>query len=205
YRPDLQPAPFLPMSRREMDALGWDSCDVIIVTGDAYVDHPSFGMAVIGRLLEAQGFRVGIISQPDWQSAEPFQALGRPNLYFGITAGNMDSMVNRYTSDRRLRHNDAYSPDGAHGKRPDRAAIVYAQRCREAYKGVPIVLGGIEASLRRIAHFDYWSEKVRRSILLDARGDILLYGNAERAVVDLTHRLASGEGIETIDDLRGTA
>ncbi|MEJ0037025.1 MAG: YgiQ family radical SAM protein [Gammaproteobacteria bacterium] len=197
-------APFLPMSREEMDALGWDSCDVIIVTGDAYVDHPSFGMAIVGRVLEAQGFRVGIIAQPDWQSAEPFKALGRPNLFFGITSGNMDSMVNRYTSDRRMRSDDAYTPDGAGGKRPDRSVIVYAQRAREAFGDVPIVVGGIEASLRRIAHFDYWSEKVRRSILLDAKADLLLYGNAERSLVELTHRLAAGEPIDAITDVRGT-
>ena len=155
------PAPFLPMSRAEMDVLGWDSCDIIIVTGDAYVDHPSFGMAIVGRLLEAQGFRVGIIAQPDWHSVDAFRALGKPNLFFGITAGNMDSMVNRYTSDRRIRSDDAYTPGDAGGKRPDRSVIVYAQRAREAFD-VPVVIGGIEASLRRIAHFDYWSEKVRR-------------------------------------------
>jgi len=177
-------APFLPMSRAEMDALGWDSCDIIIVTGDAYVDHPSFGMAIIGRLLEAQGFRVGMIAQPDWDSADDFRKLGAPNLFFGITAGNMDSMVNRYTADCRLRSDDAYTPGGEGGKRPDRSVIVYAQRVREAFKDTTIVIGGIEASLRRIAHFDYWSEKVRRSILLDARADILVYGNAERAIVD---------------------
>jgi len=199
------PAPFLPMSREEMDALGWDSCDVILVTGDAYVDHPSFGMAVIGRTLEAQGFRVGIIAQPDWNSADDFQKLGRPNLYFGVTGGNMDSMVNRYTSERRLRSDDAYTPGGEGGKRPDRAVIVYSQRCREAFKDVPIVIGGIEASLRRIAHFDYWQEKVRRSVLPDSKADILLFGNAERAIVELTHRLAAGEAIGDITDLRGTA
>jgi uncharacterized radical SAM protein YgiQ len=198
-------APFLPMSRAEMEALGWDSCDVIVVTGDAYVDHPSFGMAIIGRVLEAQGFRVGIIAQPDWHSAEPFAALGRPNLFFGITAGNMDSMVNRYTSDRRVRSDDAYTPDGAGGKRPDRSVIVYAQRAREAFKDVPIVIGGIEASLRRIAHFDYWSEKVRRSILLDAKADLLVYGNGERQICEIAHRLAAGEHIRDITDLRGTA
>lgn len=198
-------ADFLPTSRAEMDALGWDSCDIIIVTGDAYVDHPSFGMAVIGRVLEAQGFRVGIIAQPDWQSAEPFKALGQPNLFFGVAAGNMDSMINRYTADRRLRHDDAYSPDNVGGKRPDRAVIVYSQRCREAYKDTPIVLGSIEASLRRIAHYDYWSDKVRRSVLLDARADILLYGNAERAIVDVAHRLSRGDNIADIQDLRGTA
>ena len=198
-------APFLPMSRAEMDELGWDACDVVLVTGDAYVDHPSFGMAIIGRLLEAQGFRVGIIAHPDWQSAEPFAALGRPTLFFGITGGNMDSMVNRYTADRRLRHNDSYTPHGEGGKRPDRSVIVYAQRCREAFRDVPIVLGGIESSLRRIAHYDYWSDKVRRSILADAKGDILLYGNAERAVVEVAHRLARGASIASLDDIRGVA
>ncbi len=198
-------SPFLPMSRAEMDQLGWDSCDIIIVTGDAYVDHPSFGMALIGRLLEAQGFRVGILSQPDWRSASDFQALGKPKLFFGITAGNMDSMVNRYTADRRIRSNDAYTAGGEGGKRPDRSVVVYSQRAREAYKGVPIVIGGIEASLRRIAHFDYWSEKVRRSILPDSKADMLIYGNAERAVVDLAHRLAAGEKVSEITDLRGTA
>jgi uncharacterized radical SAM protein YgiQ len=199
------PAPFLPMSRDEMDQLGWDSCDIIIVTGDAYVDHPSFGMAVIGRVLEAQGFRVGIIAQPDWTSPDDFARLGKPNLYFGVTAGNMDSMVNRYTADRRIRSDDAYTPDGAGGRRPDRAVIVYSQRCREAYRDVPIVIGGIEASLRRIAHYDYWQDKVRRSVLLDAKADILLFGNAERAIVELSHRLAANEPIEHIIDLRGTA
>jgi uncharacterized radical SAM protein YgiQ len=197
-------APFLPMSRDEMDALGWDACDIVLVTGDAYVDHPSFGMAIIGRLLEAQGFRVGIIAQPDWRSAEPFAALGRPTLFFGVTGGNMDSMVNRYTADRRLRHNDSYTPGGEGGKRPDRSVIVYAQRCREAFD-VPIVLGGIESSLRRIAHYDYWSDKVRRSILADAKADILLYGNAERAVVEVAHRFARGAPIASFDDIRGIA
>ena len=198
-------APFLPMSRAEMDTLGWDCCDVILVTGDAYVDHPSFGMAIIGRLLEAQGFRVGILAQPDWTSAEPFRALGRPALFFGVTAGNMDSMVNRYTSDRRLRHNDAYTPHDEGGKRPDRAVIVYSQRCREAYPDAPIIIGGIEASLRRIAHYDYWSDTVRRSVLLDAKADLLLYGNAERALVALAHRVAAGEHPRDMHDLRGTA
>ncbi len=197
-------APYLPTSREEMDGLGWDSCDVIIVTGDAYVDHPSFGMAVIGRVLEAQGLRVGIIAQPDWRSAGSFAALGRPNLFFGITAGNMDSMVNRYTADRRLRSDDAYSPGGTGGARPDRSVIVYAQRAREAFPDVPIVLGGIEASLRRIAHYDYWSEKVRRSVLLDAKADLLVYGNGERQICELAHRLAAGESIRDITDVRGT-
>jgi uncharacterized radical SAM protein YgiQ len=198
-------ARFLPMSRAEMEQLGWDSCDIIIVTGDAYVDHPSFGMAVIGRVLEAQGFRVGIIAQPDWQSAEPFKALGKPNLFFGVTAGNMDSMINRYTADRKIRSDDAYTPGDLGGKRPDRAAIVYSQRCREAFKEAPIVLGGIEGSLRRIAHYDYWSDKVRRSIVVDSKCDILLYGNAERAIVEIAHRLAAKEPVHAITDVRGTA
>ena len=198
-------APFLPMSRAEMDQLGWDSCDIILVTGDAYVDHPSFGMAVVGRVLEAQGFRVGIIAQPDWQSAEPFKVLGKPNLFWGVTAGNMDSMINRYTADRKIRSDDAYTPGAAGNKRPDRAAIVYSQRCREAYKDVPIVLGGIEGSLRRIAHYDYWTETVRRSIVVDSKCDILLYGNAERALVEVAHRIARKEPVEQITDVRGTA
>ncbi len=198
-------APFLPTSRREMDDLGWDSCDIIIVSGDAYVDHPSFGMAVIGRVLEAQGFRVGIIPQPDWTSKAAFQQLGKPNLYFGITAGNMDSMINRYTADLKIRKDDAYTPGNIGGKRPDRAVTVYAQRCREAYRGVPVVIGGIEASLRRISHYDYWSDTVKRSVLLDAKADMLLYGNAERAIVELSHRLARGETIDSLRDIRGTA
>lgn len=199
------PAPFLPMTRDEMGQLGWDSCDVILVTGDAYVDHPSFGMAVIGRVLESQGYRVGILSQPDWRNKEAFRALGKPNLYFGVTAGNMDSMINRYTADRRLRHDDAYTAGDEGGKRPDRAVTVYAQKCREAYSDIPVVIGGIEASLRRLAHYDYWSETVKRSVLMDSTADILLYGNAERAMVELTHRMANGESIRQITDLRGSA
>jgi uncharacterized radical SAM protein YgiQ len=198
-------APFLPMSRAEMDVLGWDACDIILVTGDAYVDHPSFGMALVGRLLEAHGFRVGIIAQPDWRSSEAFAALGRPTLFWGVTAGNMDSMVNRYTSDRKVRNDDAYTPDGASERRPDRAVIVYAQRCREVDRDVPVIIGGIEASLRRIAHYDYWQDKVRRSVLVDAKADLLLYGNAERALVDIAHRLAAGTPIADIRDVRGTA
>ena len=200
----LTPAPFLPMTRTEMDEQGWTECDIIIVTGDAYVDHPSFGMAIVGRVLEAQGFRVGIIAQPDWRSTDAFQELGPPKLFYGITAGNMDSMVNRYTSDRKIRRDDAYTPEGEPGRRPDRAAIVYAQRAREAYPAVPIVLGGIEASLRRVAHYDYWSEKVRRSVLMDSKADMLLFGNAERAICELAHRLAAGESVSDIIDVRGT-
>ena len=198
-------APFLPMSRAEMTQLGWDSCDIILVTGDAYVDHPSFGMAVIGRMLEAQGFRVGIIAQPEWHSAEPFQAVGQPNLFFGVTAGNLATMINRYTADRKIRSDDAYTAGGIGGKRPDRSVLVYTQRCREAYPQVPIIIGGIEASLRRIAHYDYWQDKVRRSILVDAKADLLLYGNAERALVEVAHRIAAKEPITQITDVRGTA
>jgi len=197
-------APFLPMSREEMDVLGWDSCDVILVTGDAYVDHPSFGMAVMGRMLESQGFRVGIIAQPDWNNPQDFMKLGKPNFYFGVTGGNMDSMINRYTADLKVRSDDAYTPGGVPGKRPDRAVIVYSQKCREVYKDVPIVIGGIEASLRRIAQYDYWSDQVRRSVLIDSGADILLYGNAERAIVDLTHALAQGRSVSELTDLRGT-
>ncbi|MEI9982695.1 MAG: YgiQ family radical SAM protein [Aliidongia sp.] len=197
-------APFLPMSRAEMEELGWDSCDVILVTGDAYIDHPSFGMAIIGRLLEAQGFPRRDHC-PAGLAAEPLRALGKPNLFFGVTAGNMDSMVNRYTADRRIRHNDSYTPNDEGGKRPDRSVIVYAQRCREAYRDVPIVIGGIEASLRRIAHYDYWSDKVRRSVLVDSKADLLVFGNAERAIVDIAHRVAKGEKPNQIRDIRGTA
>lgn len=199
------PAPWLPMSRAEMDELGWDSCDIIIVTGDAYVDHPSFGMAVIGRFLEAQGFRVGIIAQPDWRDARNFMALGQPNLFFGVTAGNMDSLINKYTADLRLRSDDAYTPHGEADKRPDRSVIVYSQKCREAYKEIPVVIGGIEASLRRIAQYDYWSDEVRRSVLIDAGADILLYGNAERAIAQVAHQMAQGRTVKELGDIRGTA
>jgi len=209
YRPfwakRLTPAPFLPMTREEMDALGWDSCDVILVTGDAYVDHPSFGMAIVGRVLEAQGFRVGILSQPKWDGVEDFQKLGPPNLFFGITAGNMDSLVNRYTADRKIRSDDAYTPGGQAGARPDRSVIVYALRAREAFRDVPIVIGGIEASLRRIAHYDYWAEKIRRSVLFDSQADLLVYGNAERAIVEIAHRLAARKPVREIRDVRGVA
>lgn len=187
-----------------MDELGWDSCDIIIVTGDAYVDHPSFGMAIIGRFLESLGFRVGIIAQPDWSSAEDFKKLGKPNLFYGVTAGNMDSMINRYTADLKVRNDDAYTPNAEAGKRPDRAAIVYSQRCKEAFSDVPVVLGGIEASLRRVAQYDYWSNEVRRSVLVDATADILLYGNAERAMAEIADKLAAGVPVNDIQDIRGT-
>ncbi len=206
YRGDnFKPAPFLPMSKAEMAKLGWDCCDIILVVGDAYVDHPSFGMAVVGRMLESQGFRVGIIAQPDWNSKDDFMRLGKPKLFFGVSAGNMDSMINRYTADKKLRHDDAYTPGNEGGKRPDRAVIVYSQRCKEAFKEVPVITGGIEASLRRIAHYDYWQEKVRRSIIFDAKAELLIYGNAERPLVEVAHRLAAGEPISTLQDIRGTA
>jgi uncharacterized radical SAM protein YgiQ len=198
-------APVLPMTRAEMDQLGWDSCDIILITGDAYIDHPSFGMAVIGRVLESQGFRVGIIAQPDWNDLSSFSQLGKPNLFFGVTAGNMDSLVNHYTSDRKIRSDDAYTPLGVAGKRPDRAVLVYSQKVRQVYSDVPIIIGGIEASLRRIAHYDYWQDKVRQSVLVDSSADILLFGNAERAIVELAHRLAANENIRDIKDIRGTA
>ena len=198
-------APFLPMSRQEMEVLGWDSCDIILVTGDAYVDHPSFGMAVIGRMLESQGFRVGIIAQPDWKTKDAFMQLGKPNLFFGVTAGNMDSMINRYTAERRMRHDDAYTPNDEGGKRPDRAVTAYTQKCKEAYKGVPIIIGGIEASLRRVAHYDYWSDKVRQSVLFDSKADLLIYGNAERPLIEIAHRIANGDDVKNITDVRGSA
>jgi len=192
------------MSRQEMDVLGWDSCDIIIVTGDAYVDAPSFGMAVMGRFLEAQGFRVGIIAQPDWRDPESITVLGQPNLFFGVTAGNMDSMINRYTADRLVRNDDAYTPNDEPAKRPDRAVIVYSQLVRAAYKDAPIVLGGIEASLRRIAQYDYWSDSVRRSVLVDSGADILLYGNAERAIAEVAQRLSTSETVASLTNIRGT-
>ncbi|RTZ67478.1 MAG: YgiQ family radical SAM protein [Aquificaceae bacterium] len=205
HKMGLVPAPLLPMSREEMNDLEWDSCDIIIITGDAYVDHPSFGMAIIGRLLESQGFRVGIISQPDWRSADAFRTLSKPNLFFAVAAGNMDSMVNHYTAEKKRRSDDAYTAGAEAGKRPDRATIVYTQRAKEAYKGIPVIIGGIEASLRRIAQYDHWSEKIRQSILLYAKADLLLFGNAERAVVEVAHRIAAGEKMKDLSDIRGTA
>ena len=205
HKKGLVPAPLLPMSLEEMNILGWDTCDIIIITGDAYVDHPSFGMAIIGRLLESQGFRVGIISQPDWKSADDFRTLGKPALFFAVASGNMDSMVNHYTAEKRPRSDDAYTAGATAGKRPDRATTVYTQRAKEAYKGVPVIIGGIEASLRRVAQYDHWSQTVRRSILPDSKADLLLFGNAERAVVEFAHRVANGENIKQITDIRGTA
>ena len=205
HKKGLVPATLLPMSLKEMNDLEWDSCDIIIITGDAYVDHPSFGMAIIGRLLESQGFRVGIISQPDWRSADAFRQLGQPNLFFAVASGNMDSMVNHYTAEKKPRSDDAYTAGAVAGKRPDRATTVYTQRAKEAYKGIPVIIGGIEASLRRIAQYDHWSQTIRRSILPDSKADLLIFGNAERAVVEVAHRIAAGEDIKKITDIRGTA
>ncbi|MBL9039577.1 MAG: YgiQ family radical SAM protein [Archangium sp.] len=199
------PQPFLPTCQADLDARGWDSVDIVIVSGDAYVDHPAFGPVLIARFLEGRGFRVGLIAQPDWHSAEPFKALGKPRLFFGVAAGNLDSMLNRLTSQKKNRSEDQYSPGGRTGCRPDRATIVYANRCREAYPGVPIVLGGIEASLRRIAHYDYWSDTVRRSILLDSKADLLVFGMGERPVWEVADRLRRGEAFSSIRDVRGTA
>jgi len=195
---------FLPLSRDDMHRRGWSELDVIIISGDAYVDHPSFGAAVIGRILEARGFRVGIIAQPDWRSAEAFRALGRPRLFFGITAGNTDSLVANYTANKRPRQRDDYAPGGKPGQRPDRAVIVYANRVREAFKDAPIVLGGIEASMRRLAHYDYWDNAVRRSILLDARGDILVYGMGETPIVEIAEKLSAGVPAGGLNHIRGT-
>src|SRR5262249_9932843 len=199
------PTPPLSMTRAEMDERGWDAVDIVFVTGDAYVDHPSFAMALLGRLLEDEGFRVAILSQPDWRSCDPWRAFGQPRLFFAISAGNMDSMINHYTANRKVRNDDAYSPGGQIGRRPDRATLAYCQRAREAYKGVPIIAGGVEASLRRIAHYDYWSDKVRRSIVLDAKPDLLVFVMGEPPIVELAHRLAAGAAVKDLSNLRGVA
>src|SRR5215211_395174 len=191
--------PHLPATRAEMDARRWDAVDVVLVSGDAYVDHPAFAMGILGRVLEAAGYRVAILSQPDWRSAEPWRRFGRPRLFFGISAGNMDSMINHYTANKKVRNDDAYSPGGRIGLRPDRATLSYCQRAREAYPGVPVIAGGVEASLRRLAHYDYWSDKVRRSILLDCKADLLVYGKGEEAILEIAQRLSSGK---TTRDLR---
>jgi uncharacterized radical SAM protein YgiQ len=193
------------MTPEEVASRGWDEVDVVFVTGDAYVDHPSFAMALLGRLMESEGYRVAILSQPDWHSCRPWQQFGRPRLCFGISAGNMDSMINHYTAQRKVRNDDAYSPGGVIGRRPDRATLAYCQRAREAFRGVPIIAGGVEASLRRIAHYDYWSDKVRRSILLDAKADLLVYGMGERALLEILRRLAEGRPVQELRDLRGVA
>src|SRR5579872_2268329 len=196
---------FLPTTLDEVHARGWDGLDVIIVTGDAYVDHPAFGPVLIARFLQGRGLRVGILAQPDWRTLTDFRRLGRPRLCFGVAAGNLDSMLNRLTAQKKNRGEDQYSPGGRTGTRPDRATLVYSHRCREAYADVPIILGGIEASLRRIAHFDYWSGTVRRPILLDAKADLLVFGMGERPIWEVTQRLLTGEPLDRIRDVRGTA
>ena len=193
------------MSRAEMDARGWDSVDIVFVSGDAYVDHPSFANALLGRLLESEGYRVAILSQPDWHTCDAWKTFGRPRLFFAVSAGNMDSMINHYTANRKVRNDDAYSPGGKIGRRPDRATLAYCQRSREAFNGVPVICGGVEASLRRIAHYDYWSDKVRRSILLDAKADLLVFGMGERAVLEIARRLDDGETLRDLRDMRGVA
>src|SRR3954464_6422082 len=198
-------SPPLPMTRAEMEARGWDAVDVVFVTGDAYVDHPAFAMAILGRVLEAAGFRVAILSQPDWRGADPWRTFGRPRLFFGISAGNMDSMINHYTANKKVRNDDAYSPGGRIGLRPDRATLPYCQRAREAFPGVPVIAGGVEASLRRLAHYDYWSDTVKRSILLDSKADLLVYGMGEAAIVEIAQRLAAGKTVKDLRDLRGVA
>lgn len=195
---------FLPMSKDEMTRLGWTECDVIIVSADAYVDHPSFGNALIGRFLESLGLKVGIIAQPDWHSAEPFKVLGRPRLFFGVTAGNLDSMVNLYTAQRKSRSEDLYSENGQSGRRPYLPTIVYTQRIKEAFKGVEVVIGGVEASLRRITHYDYYSDRVKPSVLLDSKADMLIYGNAEAPLEEIVKRCQKGEKLHDMKDIRGT-
>jgi uncharacterized radical SAM protein YgiQ len=195
---------FLPVSIEDLKKRGWDELDIILVTGDAYVDHPSYGAAIIGRVLENAGFKVGIIAQPDCQNVDDFKALGRPRLFFGVTAGNLDSMVANYTANKKVRNIDDYSPGGKSHLRPDRASIIYANKLQQAYKGVPIVLGGMEASMRRLAHYDYWSDKVRRSLLIDAKCDILVYGMGEKQMLEIAQRLQNGENIHSLDNIRGT-
>src|SRR6266540_2086359 len=198
-------APLAPTSRAEMEARGWDYVDVVFVTGDAYVDHPSFAMAILHRVLEAAGFRVAVLSQPDWHSCEPWRQFGRPRLFFAISAGNMDSLINHYTANKKVRNDDAYSPGGRIGLRPDRATLPYCHRAREAFPGVPVIAGGVEASLRRLAHYDYWSDTVRRSILLDCKADVVAYGMGERLIVEIARRLAGGKTVRDLRDLRGVA
>src|SRR5579863_5585630 len=198
-------APLAPTTRREMDARGWDAVDVVFVTGDAYIDHPSFAMAILGRLLEEAGFRVAMLSQPDWRSCQPWREFGRPRLFFAISAGNMDSLINHYTANKKVRNDDAYSPGGRIGLRPDRATLPYCQRAREAFPGVPVIAGGVEASLRRLAHYDYWSETVRRSILLDSKADLLAYGMGEETILEIARRFKAGQTVKDLRDMRGMA
>jgi uncharacterized radical SAM protein YgiQ len=201
----LQDRVALPMTRQEMEQRGWDEIDIVFVTGDAYIDHPSFAMAILGRVLEAGGFRVGIVSQPDWEKVDDWQRFGRPRLFYAVSAGNMDSMINHYTANKKVRNDDAYTPGGKIGLRPDRATLPYCQRARQAYKGVPVIAGGVEASLRRLAHYDYWSDKVRRSILLDSKADLLVFGMGEDIILEIAQRLDAGESLSALRDMRGIA
>src|SRR5215211_6159567 len=198
-------APLAPMSAAEMRARGWDYVDVVFVTGDAYVDHPSFAMAILARVLESAGFRVAILSQPDWRSCDAWRQFGRPRLFFAVSAGNMDSLINHYTANKKVRNDDAYSPGGRIGLRPDRATLPYCQRCREAFPGVPVIAGGVEASLRRLAHYDYWSDKVRKSILLDCKADLVVFGMGEEAILEIAQRFDKGETVKDMRDMRGIA
>src|SRR6188472_2349805 len=198
-------APLAPTSRAEMQARGWDYVDVVFVTGDAYVDHPSFAMAILHRVLEQAGFRVAILSQPDWRSAEPWRQFGRPRLFFAVSAGNMDSMINHYTANKKVRNDDAYSPGGRIGLRPDRATLAHCQRAREAFPGVPVIAGGVEASLRRLAHYDYWSDTVKRSIVLDSKADLVAYGMGEESIVEIAKALRDGKSVKDLRSLRGVA
>ena len=193
----------LPLTQQEAEARGWSEVDIVFVTGDAYIDHPSFAMAILGRVLEANGFRVGIVAQPPWRNCDAWKTFGRPKLFFAISAGNMDSMINHYTANKKVRNDDAYSPGGRIGLRPDRATLAYCHRAREAYPGVPIIAGGVEASLRRLAHYDYWSDTVRRSILLDAKADLVAFGMGESAIVEIARRLQAGESVKALRDMRG--
>lgn len=195
----------LPASKDEMEARGWDGVDVVLVTGDAYIDHPSFANGILSRVLEAAGFRVAVLSQPDWRSATPWRQFGRPRLFFAVSAGNMDSMINHYTANKKVRNDDAYSPGGRIGLRPDRATLPYCQRAREAFPGVPVVAGGVEPSLRRLAHYDYWSDTVRRSILLDSKADLVVFGMGEQPIVEIARRFAVGQTVKDLRDMRGVA
>src|SRR4051812_39422814 len=204
-RPEQALTPHAPTTAGERAARGWDAVDVVFVTGDAYVDHPSFAMAILHRVLEQAGFRVAGLSQPDWKTCEPWRQFGRPRLFFAVSAGNMDSLINHYTANKKVRNDDAYSPGGKIGLRPDRATLAYCQRAREAFAGVPVIAGGVEASLRRLAHYDYWSDTVKRSILLDSKADLVAYGMGEKNILEIAQRLAAGQTVRELRDLRGVA
>jgi len=198
-------SPFAPVTAEEVAERGWSEVDIVFVTGDAYIDHPSFAMAILHRVLEQAGFRVAILSQPDWKNCDAWRQFGRPRLFFAVSAGNMDSLINHYTANKKVRNDDAYSPGGRIGLRPDRATLVYSQRCREAFPGVPVIAGGVEASLRRLAHYDYWSDTVKRSILLDSKADLVVYGMGEANIIEIARKLKAGETVKDCRNLRGVA